>query len=599
MDRKIAKLALSPFGPVVLGITYFCSADLALTLTSGRDGIATVWPPSGILLATLLMVPRRMIWRYASAALLASFGANLVVGASAALAAGFTAANLIEALIATVLLRQRAGCRVSFVDLQGVGCFAVSTFVAALLSASVALSVNSSHNWHFFVSWFATVWLGMLLITPPLMVVYEAAASIRKVFPAISVAALVQIAVLSAVVCAFTFFQSVFPLLFLPMMVAIAAVVHAGALGGIIVVAVATVLGSWALPDGYGPVSLIDAGRQTQVLFFQFYLVALFFSALPLARLLAGKERLRIDLAERMRLLDQAEQAGHIGHWRVSPAEQTVYWSPEVFRIHGVTTGSPPTMADAIGFYHPEDRSIVEDVVARAVADGRAFNFNARIIRGDGSIRHVVSRGERDFSSKDDAIGLFGILQDVTDQVEARDRLAAARDVAERSAKEALALADTDPLTGVANRRCLIRELSVAVEAGQPDLEMLSVIMFDVDHFKSVNDHFGHDVGDEVLKRVAASAAHCLRGTDLIGRYGGEEFFLLLPNTGSAAAEHVAERVRIAVEGSGAPGSPTVTISLGVATLRCGETAQAILKRADLALYAAKAAGRNRLRLAA
>lgn len=599
MDRTVAKLASSPSGPILLGVAYFCCAVLALTLTSGGAGVATVWPPSGILLATLLLVPRRTIGRYLGAALVASWLANVVAGSGALVAAGYSAANMIEAIIATALLRRRGGCTVSFVDVQGVGCFVIATFAAAAVSASMALLVDPPGGWHFFISWFATVWLGMLLVSPPLMVAFEVAASIRKMVPAVRVRSLAQIAALAAAICACTFFQSSYPILFLPMMLAAAAVLQGGALGGIVVVVVATVFGSWALAQGQGPVSLIDGDHETQVLFFQAYLVALFLSALPMARLLAGKEQLRIELAERVRLLDQAEQAGNIGHWRLNPGDQTIYWSPEVYRIHGMTDGTPPAIGDAIDFYHPEDQPLVAEAVARATAEGQPFNFAARIIRQDGSIRHVVSRGERDYSSKDNAIGLFGIIQDVTDQVQARESLAAARDLAERSAKDALALADTDPLTGLANRRKLMRQLSAALSDARRDQAALTIVMFDIDHFKSINDGFGHDIGDRVLKHVAHIAARGLRGDDLIGRYGGEEFILLLPDTSTAAAVRIAERVRAAVANGDGPALPNVTISLGVATATPGDTADDVLKRADIALYVAKESGRNQLSLAA
>ena len=125
-----------------------------------------------------------------------------------------------------------------------------------------------------------------------------------------------------------------------------------------------------------------------------------------------------------------------------------------------------------------------------------------------------------------------------------------------------------------------------------------ALVLFDIDHFKAVNDRYGHDVGDEVLKRVAASAIEGLRSTDLIGRYGGEEFVIILPRTDADTALQIAERVRSRIEASRGGAQPKVTVSLGVATTQGDDTGHVILKRADVALYAAKDAGRNRLRLA-
>ena len=125
----------------------------------------------------------------------------------------------------------------------------------------------------------------------------------------------------------------------------------------------------------------------------------------------------------------------------------------------------------------------------------------------------------------------------------------------------------------------------------------LSVAIFDIDHFKSVNDRYGHGVGDDVLRRIADAAQAALRGTDTVGRYGGEEFVLVLPNAPLERATRIVERVRIAIDESG--GVPPVTASFGLATLSGDASPEALLQRADEALYAAKRAGRNRYRVAA
>ena len=121
--------------------------------------------------------------------------------------------------------------------------------------------------------------------------------------------------------------------------------------------------------------------------------------------------------------------------------------------------------------------------------------------------------------------------------------------------------------------------------------------MFDIDHFKRINDTYGHQAGDEVLKRVAADAGGELRSADTIGRFGGEEFVIVLPDATAAVAMMVAERVRAAIEAGGT--NPRVTISVGVAELATGEQCESLLNRADQALYVAKREGRNVLRLAA
>lgn len=155
-------------------------------------------------------------------------------------------------------------------------------------------------------------------------------------------------------------------------------------------------------------------------------------------------------------------------------------------------------------------------------------------------------------------------------------------------------MATTDPLTGVANRRAfdhsLQLELAIVERRGTP----LSLLMLDVDHFKRINDTFGHEGGDKVLVAIAQMLNGCARVIDVVARVGGEEFAVILPNTDAEGAQEVAERMRIAVARSNWLGQPT-TISIGVATLQEKEDAASLYARADAALYAAKTSGRDRV----
>jgi diguanylate cyclase (GGDEF)-like protein/PAS domain S-box-containing protein len=161
-------------------------------------------------------------------------------------------------------------------------------------------------------------------------------------------------------------------------------------------------------------------------------------------------------------------------------------------------------------------------------------------------------------------------------------------------------LARTDDLTGVNNRRHLFElaehEFEVAKRYGHP----LSVVLFDVDHFKSINDTFGHALGDRMLERVTQVARSQLRDVDLIGRYGGEEFVIVLPVTSAQQAFLLAERVRNKVEALRVEtdnGPASVTLSIGVAEMLHEQhegSIENIIRRADEAMYAAKQAGRNR-----
>ncbi|QGT78081.1 diguanylate cyclase [Guyparkeria halophila] len=156
-----------------------------------------------------------------------------------------------------------------------------------------------------------------------------------------------------------------------------------------------------------------------------------------------------------------------------------------------------------------------------------------------------------------------------------------------------------DPLTGVFNRRKLLEVLAERFGEHRRYGEPCAVVMIDVDHFKRVNDQYGHSVGDEVLIAIAEIGRGMLRENDLLSRFGGEEFVLVLPQTDLDDARQVAERFRRAViEGLAThfPDIPPVTISQGVAAMREGDTShEGALHRADQALYEAKRQGRNRI----
>ena len=170
-----------------------------------------------------------------------------------------------------------------------------------------------------------------------------------------------------------------------------------------------------------------------------------------------------------------------------------------------------------------------------------------------------------------------------------------------RREAEVLALSHSDALTGVGNRRyldaALQQEVTRALQTGRP----LSVVMADLDHFKAVNDTHGHQVGDAVLAAFGARLRQNTRASDVVARFGGEEFLVLMPDTGLASATEWAERMRALCACTTVPPlSAPVTISLGVAELEPGvasppEAIHRLVERVDAALYRAKRSGRNRV----
>jgi diguanylate cyclase len=159
----------------------------------------------------------------------------------------------------------------------------------------------------------------------------------------------------------------------------------------------------------------------------------------------------------------------------------------------------------------------------------------------------------------------------------------------------------TDPLTGLGNRKYFDRSIETLVQNAMASGEPLSLLMFDIDHFKSFNDSYGHLTGDQVLRLVGMSLKQTIKGQDITARYGGEEFAVVLPNTALRQALTVADHIRRAVMSKELKKKSTgeilgrVTISVGVSMLKPGDDTDSLIERADACLYAAKRAGRNRV----
>jgi diguanylate cyclase (GGDEF)-like protein len=156
----------------------------------------------------------------------------------------------------------------------------------------------------------------------------------------------------------------------------------------------------------------------------------------------------------------------------------------------------------------------------------------------------------------------------------------------------------TDPLTGAYNRRHMQVHLDRLVVPKDASPPMDALLVIDIDHFKQINDSFGHDVGDEVLRKLVSTVSAGKRRSDLLFRTGGEEFLLLLPRVSQDTAMRLADELRLRLVCADLLPGANVTVSIGVSALQAGQTAEAWVKSADLALYEAKHAGRNCVALA-
>jgi len=222
--------------------------------------------------------------------------------------------------------------------------------------------------------------------------------------------------------------------------------------------------------------------------------------------------------------------------------------------------------------------------IADTIADGAERSTEVFVHHKDG---HRVPITVRVAAIRDDHGAITGGIEIFTDNTPAATALQRVTEI-ER-------LAYIDPLTGLANRRYAEITLTARFEELQRYNWPFGVIFIDIDYFKDVNDRYGHDVGDEVLKMVAKTLQNSVRFFDVVGRWGGEEFLAVIANVNREELLATVNRFRVLVEQSNIPAVPglRVTVSLGATLARQGDDMALIIKRVDKLMYESKAAGRN------
>ena len=283
---------------------------------------------------------------------------------------------------------------------------------------------------------------------------------------------------------------------------------------------------------------------------------------------------------KRSRLL--AENAWEV-IWTMDLDGKITYVSPAVERMRGITPEE--AMHQSLDEIHPPES-------AASVADYYRQVFAAI----EAGTEPPMVRGEKEYYRKDGSImtGELQVIPHLDGSGKVIELIGVTRDISERKVFEAELrnLAVTDTLTGVWNRRHGTELLTADLSARRPG-QALSLLMLDIDHFKTINDTFGHQAGDHVLIEIASRLRRSLRGSDMVARWGGEEFVVLLRDCALPDALRLAEDIRAAIAELpfGAMGS--LTVSVGVAEARAGEDLTTWLERADQALYRAKRSGRN------
>jgi diguanylate cyclase (GGDEF)-like protein/PAS domain S-box-containing protein len=282
--------------------------------------------------------------------------------------------------------------------------------------------------------------------------------------------------------------------------------------------------------------------------------------------------------------------------WKIDWATmEFAYIGPQIESLLGWAPSSWKTVHDWAERMHPDDREAVVNFCVSQSKAGTDHEADYRALTRDGGyvwLRDVV-HVER--NEKGEVEALIGFMFDISERKRIEEELAQLQQELER-------LSFSDSLTGVGNRRrfddVMAREWSASKDSGRP----LSLVMIDIDFFKSYNDYYGHVQGDECLKRIAGALAEAAGPQHFLGRFGGEEFALILADTDAEAAMRIAERCRALIAGKAiphvrSPHNQQVTASFGVGTVVPGERMDVttFINLTDAQLYQAKDNGRNRI----
>jgi diguanylate cyclase (GGDEF)-like protein len=304
-------------------------------------------------------------------------------------------------------------------------------------------------------------------------------------------------------------------------------------------------------------------------------------------------------LAQSVSLLELAESLAGVGRWRFDARTGSHQWSPELCILLGIYPPRQPDEALLREVLGPDGGGL-QATLARHKADREPYVVEFEIVRPDGEHRLLRARARNEFAGGLEAAQVLMVARDVTEEYEQARRLKAEQEMALATARRAQELANTDPLTGLANRRYAMSEIDRAIMVARKHKTPVSLVVFDLDHFKAVNDTHGHIAGDRVLAKVARLSQLLVPDGDMVARFGGEEFVVLLNGADTRAACEFAEKLRWTIEsGSAVEELPGVTASIGYASFEASDTSLTLFARADAALYDAKTSGRNQIRMAA
>lgn len=579
---------------VFTGLLYFAVASLALLTSRFEGGLAFIWGANALLMAEMMTARMRAWPHLLISCMIASTIATALFGMGPLAAVPMAFINAGEALVvAYICRRMNVGLQIAgsmrelsifVVALAGVA--NILAGIAAGLVVAILLGGDFPHVW---LQWYSGHVLGGLICTPLLLILLQGEVS-RWARQARPVERLEAFGLLAAfALCAWWIFYRVdYPMLFASLLPLVLIAFRTGYAGSAAAIVILALIGGTATMTGHGPLRLVAASIPERIQFFQFYLALSFLLSVPVAAELNSRRRLiRMLRDSEARYRAFAEHSGD-GVINLSIDGIIQYVSPSAVDQIGIDAdrllGQP-----AVDLIDPEYRPFAIVTHRRALAhpgEAHAVEFRPNRPDNDFDWYEMLVRAVLDEQGR--AIGVISTVRDIS-RHKAR----------QRALHQAAA---QDALTGADSRRALQEKLDdqiARVAAGG----RACLLLIDIDHFKSVNDRHGHAAGDRVLVGFVERLRQALRGTGSIGRLGGEEFAVLLPDVDLERAERICEhlRTRVGVRpfplGNGE--DIAITFSAGLVELDGSASAATLMEAADKALYAAKGSGRNCLRFAA
>jgi diguanylate cyclase (GGDEF)-like protein/PAS domain S-box-containing protein len=578
----------SSLQPLLVGALYFVGAALSVHYSRFNGGVAMIWLASAILAGRLSTMATARWAPYVACCMVASAAATGIYGLGWKIAVPMAAVNMAEAVAAAYIFRYISLTLWACEALEWIACYYLGIGLAVPLGsglvATLMVWVILGGSWEQnMLYWLIGHGLGLMVFLPAAAVVCRRIDGRGRNFVLGDdrIASTVLLAAMT-VLTTLVFLQDLRPLMLLPLLMALIGAVFAGPGVAMTLPVVVAVVGGFMTLTGRGPVAVMDLELGDKIQFFQLYLGVIVLTVLPIA---CEQARRRNQLGElrrseaRYRLLsDHATDL--ILHLDVNGIVRFV--SPSVRQLWGCDP-SQLLGSSVMAMVAVEHRDRVRDAHRKVIAiRGGGVRVEYRGVIGEAAQRWFETQMSVVLDDCGVAAGLVSITRDVTRRKRREDDLSRA--------------ALTDSLTGLPNRRAFLDRAAAMAEAGIP----ATLAIIDIDHFKQVNDRYGHAAGDAVLRDFARVALQNVRSMDTVARIGGEEFTVLIPHTDIEDARQICSRLTDAIARhvtSTDAGEITVTISTGIAAL--GESPLDALALADNALYRAKAQGRARLAVAA